>query len=58
MSFLVAGVKLTAVAGVVLVALVLGSGEAVATFTRYFCAAAVGVFVIASTVGLASRLRT
>jgi hypothetical protein len=40
-----------------IVAVVFGAGTAVAGFARFFNMAAVGVFVIASTVGLATRLR-
>jgi len=42
----------------VIVGLAMASSEAtMATLTRYFCGAAVAVFAIASTVGLATRLR-
>jgi hypothetical protein len=40
-----------------IVAVVFGAGSAVAGFARFFNMAAVSVFVIASTVGLATRLR-
>lgn len=36
---------------------VFGTGNAVAGFTRFFNMTAVAVFVVASTVGLATRLR-
>jgi hypothetical protein len=60
MSYRDAGIQLVAVVGLlalVVVALTFGSAEALATFTRYFCTAAVGVFAVASTLGLATRLR-
>jgi hypothetical protein len=59
MSYRKALLKLAAVVGVLaIVALAIASGPAaLATFTRYFCSAAVGVFAVASTLGLATRLR-
>ena len=59
MSFRKLAVKLSVISvalGIVALA-VLSGPAAMAAFTRYFCTAAVGVFAVASTVGLASRLR-
>jgi hypothetical protein len=52
-NFRIAGI----LAGLAIVAVVFGAGTAVAGFSHFFNMAAVGVFVIASTVGLATRLR-
>lgn len=54
-----AGAKLVLILGVLalIVATRFGSAAALATFTRYFCSASVGVFALASTWGLAARLR-
>jgi hypothetical protein len=49
---LAAGVLVT-----VTVALAVGSGQALAVGTHYFCSAAVAVFAVASTLGLVTRLR-
>jgi len=59
MNYRKAGVNVIAVLAVlVIVGLAMASSEAtMATLTRYFCGAAVAVFAIASTVGLATRLR-
>jgi hypothetical protein len=47
----------TVVTILAMVALALYSSDALAVCTRYFCTGAVGVFAVASTVGLATRLR-
>jgi len=59
MNYRKALLRFAAVVGVLaIVALAIASGPAaLATFTRYFCSAAVGVFAVASTLGLAARLR-
>ena len=44
-------------AAVATLMLLFGTGSAVAGFTHVFNLAAVGVFVVASTIGLATRLR-
>jgi hypothetical protein len=58
MGYRGASVKMAGLIGVLIVAaLAFGSPKVLATGTRYFCGAAVGVFAAASTVGLATRLR-
>jgi hypothetical protein len=50
--------KIGAVAAMIaMVGLALYSSDALAVCTRYFCTGAVGIFAVASTVGLATRLR-
>lgn len=38
-------------------AVAFGTTDAVAMFTRFFCTASVAIFAIASTLGLATRMR-
>jgi amino acid permease len=50
--------KLAAVLLALLMAAVaFGTTDAVAMFTRFFCTASVAIFAIASTLGLATRMR-
>ena len=53
LNFKVAGI----LAVLAIVAVLFGSGSAVSGAAHFFNSAAVGVFVVASTVGLATRLR-
>lgn len=59
MDYRKAGTNVIAVLAVLaIMASAIAAGEAtMATLTRHFCSAAVTVFAIASTVGLATRLR-
>jgi hypothetical protein len=52
-SFKIAGV----LAVLTVVALMLSASDALAGFTHFFNLAAVGIFAVASTLGLATRLR-
>lgn len=53
LNFKIAGIF----AVIAIAAVMLGSGSLVSGVAHFFNAAAVGVFVVASTVGLATRLR-
>ena len=53
LNFKIAGIF----AVIALVAVMFGSGSLVSGVAHFFNTAAVGVFVVASTVGLATRLR-
>jgi hypothetical protein len=53
-----ANLKIASVfAALILMAIVFGASDVVAGFTHFFNAAAVGIFAVASTLGLATRLR-